>query len=102
MLLHHSDYDGGERAQRSRRHAGGHNLSRTHVGGIIVRVSIYKHGQPVEESVAGKDGPCNETRASVASSCTSHTYVHPMEVIAEGIQKNSQANKMIPVSKHRA
>lgn len=100
MLLHHSDHDGSERAQRSRRHAGGHNLSRTHVGGISVRVSIYKHGQPVEEGVAGKDGPCNETSASVTS--TSHTYVHPVEVIAEGIQKNSQANKMIPVSKHGA
>lgn len=68
----------------------------------MVRVSIYKHSQPVEESIVGKHGPCRETRASVASSCTSHTYIHPMEVIAEGIQKNSQANKMILVSKHRA
>lgn len=74
----------------------------THVGGIIVRVSIYKHSQPVEESIVGKDGPCRETRASVASGCTSHTYIHPMEVIAEGIQKHSQANKVILVSKHRA
>lgn len=74
----------------------------THIRGIIVRVSIYKHSQPVEESIVGKHGPCGETRASVASSRTKHTYVHPVEVIAEGIQKHSQANKVILVPKHRA
>lgn len=74
----------------------------THIRRIIVRVSIYKNGQPVEESIVGKHGPCKETSWSIASSHTLHTYIHSMEVIAEGIQKNSQAKKLILVSKHRA
>lgn len=75
----------------------------THIRGIIVRVSIYKHSQAVEESIVGKHGPCGRDRGvSGLGLRTSHTYIHPMEVIAEGIQKHSQANKVILVSKHRA
>lgn len=42
----------------------------THIRCIIVRVSIYKHGQPVEASIVGKHGPCGETSGSVAQ----HTH----------------------------
>lgn len=74
----------------------------THISSIIVRVSIYKYGQPMEESIVGKDWSCKETSLSILPTNTLHTYIHSMEVIAEGIQKNSQAKKLIFVSKHRA
>lgn len=76
----------------------------THIRGIVVRVSIYKHSQPLEEGIVGKHRPCKETSRSIARTHTdrhTHTYIHPMEVIAEGIQKQSQAMKLILVSKHR-
>ena len=47
----------------------------THIRCIIVRVSIYKNSQPVEESIVGKHRPCKETNRSIASCHTqTHTY----------------------------
>lgn len=72
----------------------------THVGSVIVRVSIYKNRQPVEQSMVGKQRPWrqDDSRKSV----TALTYVHSVEVVAERVHKYSQAKKLILVSEHGA
>lgn len=51
--------------------------ARTHVCGIIVRVSIYENGQAVEVSIVGKHRPCRESRRSRTTGATHAEHLHP-------------------------
>lgn len=51
----------------------GKTWATTHIRCIIIRVSIYKHGQPVEVSIVGKHRPCKETSRKITLSHTHYT-----------------------------